>query len=119
MNPVAQARHHFRVEGLPHTTARGHDSLYADPHGQDRLDALEERLRDNAVTPPAEQAAFRIDYPRWLSGLGERNRKIAEDMAMGETTLELARKYPLSQGRISQLRREFHADWLRFHGEVC
>ena len=38
---------------------------------------------------------------------------------MGETTLELAKKYPLSRGRISQLRREFFSDWQRFHSEVC
>ena len=44
-------------------------------------------------------------------------RKIAEDMALGETTLGLSHKYPISQGRISQLRRELHRDWLRFHGE--
>jgi hypothetical protein len=101
----------------PHDGTQPREPL-RDPHGQDRLDTFEERLRDNTVTPPPEQAAFRIDFPRWLCGLGERNRKIALDMATGESTLELARKYPLSQGRISQLRREFHLDWQRFHGEV-
>jgi hypothetical protein len=117
LSPVAQKRHGFNVEALPHSTSRSRETLYGEPHGQDQADAFEERLRDNTVTPPPDQAAFRLDYPRWLSGLGERDRQIAEDMAMGESTLELARKYPISQGRISQLRREFHADWQRFHGE--
>jgi hypothetical protein len=60
---VAQARHGFRVERLPATTRSPHEQLYADPHGQTLLDALEERLRDNTLTPVPDQAAFRIDFP--------------------------------------------------------
>src|SRR5262249_2003159 len=66
-----------------------------------------------------EQAAFRIDYPVWLSQLGHRNRRIAEDMALDHSTRELAARHRLSQGRISQLRREFHLDWRWFHAELC
>ena len=69
-------------------------------------------------TPPDEQAAFRIDYRVWLAQLGDRNRRIAEDMALDHSTKELATMHRLSQGRISQLRREFHLDWRRFHGEA-
>ena len=118
MSPVAQRRHGFRVEPLTQPTRQGHDGLFSDPHGQDTRDAFEERLRDNTVTPPEEQAAFRIDYPVWLSQLGGRNRRIAEDMALDHSTRELAARHKLSQGRISQLRREFHQDWRRFHGEA-
>jgi hypothetical protein len=118
MSPVAQRRHGFRVEPLTQPTRQGHDGLFSDPHGQDTRDAFEERLRDNTVTPPEEQAAFRIDYPVWLSQLGGRNRRIALDMALDHSTRELAARHRLSQGRISQLRREFHLDWRWFHGEV-
>jgi hypothetical protein len=38
-------------------------------------------------------------------------------MAVGERTQHLARKYGLAPGRISQLRRERHRDWQRFHGD--
>ena len=31
--------------------------------------------------------------------------------------LTFGRKYGISPGRVSQKRRAFHADWLRFHGE--
>ena len=118
MSPVAQRLHGFRVEPLTQPTRQGHDGLFSDPHGQDTRDAFEERLRDNTVTPPEEQAAFRMDYPVWLSQLGDRNRKIAEDMALDHSTRELAARHRLSQGRISQLRREFHLDWRWFHGEL-
>ena len=117
MSPVAQRLHGFRVEPLTQPTRPGHDGLFSDPHGQDTRDAFEEQLRDNTVTPPDEQAAFRIDYPVWLSRLGGRNRRIAQDMALDHSTRELAARHRLSQGRISQLRREFHLDWRWFHGE--
>src|SRR5262249_56372109 len=65
LSPVAQRRHGFAVEALPHATSTSHEHLYASPHGQERLDAFEERLRDNTQTPPDEQAAFRIDFPAW------------------------------------------------------
>ena len=52
---VAQARHGFRVERLPATTRSPHEHLYAYPYGQTLLDAFEERLRDNTLTPVPDQ----------------------------------------------------------------
>ena len=74
-------------------------------------------LRDNTKSPPDEQAAFRIDFPAWLLRHTDRNRRIAHDMALGERTRDLADKYGTTQGRISQLRRDFRADWMHFTGE--
>jgi hypothetical protein len=116
-SPAAQRRHEFKVEALDRSTRRDFGALYADPRGQDYQDAYEERLKDNTTTPPADQAAFRIDYPLWLSRLGARNRGIAEDMTLELGTLELAGRHGVSPGRISQLRREFHADWMHFCGD--
>jgi hypothetical protein len=112
LSHTAQRRGGFRVEGL--LPSQVHET----PCGQRYQDAFEERLRDNTVTPPDEQAAFRIDYRVWLSQLGERNRRIAQDMALDHLTRDLSMRHKLSQGRISQLRREFHLDWRRFHGEA-
>jgi hypothetical protein len=113
----AQKMKGFTVAALPSCTRRTQEALYGDPHGQDHLDAFEERLRDNMQSPVPAQVAFRIDYPNWLSQLGDRNRLIAQDMTLDLGTQELASKHKVSSGRISQLRREFHLDWLRFHGE--
>src|SRR5262245_49958368 len=57
---LAQQRHGFRVGSLPTSTRSSHEELYATPQGQAQLDAFEERLRDNAITPPPDAAAFRV-----------------------------------------------------------
>jgi hypothetical protein len=118
LSPRAQQMKSFTVEPLASSTRKSYDRLYADPHGQDHMDAMEERLRDNTQSPVADQAAFRVDYPEWLLQLGHRNCEIAKDMALEVGTFELADKHKVSAGRISQLRREFYKDWQRFHGEV-
>jgi hypothetical protein len=64
-----------------------------------------------------EEAAFRIDSPAWLSQIGPRNREVAQDMVLEHSTLDLARRHRVTPARISQLRRQFHQDWRRFHGE--
>jgi hypothetical protein len=115
----AQQRNGFKVEALNCSTRVPFEDLHADPHGQDQRGAWEERLQDNTITPIPEQAAHRIDFPQWLSSLGQRKRAIAEDMALDLGTLELADKHKVTPGRISQMRREFHTSWQRFHGEVC
>jgi hypothetical protein len=117
LSPRARERNGLKVEGLSSSTCRSRAVLGGDPHGQDHADAFEERLRDNTQSPVAEQVAFRLDYPAWLAQLGRRRREIAEDMALEGATLELAARHKLSPGRISQLRRELHADWRKFCGE--
>ena len=55
------------------------------------------------------QAAFRLDFPAWLTTRTERDRRLAEDLMTGERTSDVSTKFGLTQGRISQLRRDFHA----------
>ena len=117
-SPRCQRINGFKIESLPGSTRCHHEAFYSDPHGQDQMDAFEERLRDNTQSPVPDQAAFRIDYPAWLTQLGDRKRRIAEDMALDLATQELAAKHKVSPGRISQLRREYQSDWLRFCREV-
>ena len=75
---------------------------------------LAEALHDNTRTPPDEQCAFRIDFPAWRATHAERNRRVLDDLMVGERTLDVAARHGLSAGRISQLRREFHDDWEHF-----
>jgi hypothetical protein len=103
LSPLAQTRHGFVVERLPDFS-----TLSANP--------FSEALRDNTQTPPPEQAAFRLDFPAWLDTLGTRNRSIAEDLMVGERTLDVAGRYGLCPARVSQLRRELRQDWERFCG---
>jgi hypothetical protein len=75
---------------------------------------LAEALHDNTQTPPDEQAAFRIDFPQWLASLGDHKRCVAEELMVGERTLDVAQRHGLTPSRISQIRREFREGWELF-----
>lgn len=79
---------------------------------------LDKALVDNTQTPVPEQVAFRCDFPSWLTTRTGRDRCIITDMAMNERTNALSKKFGVSPGRISQLRRDFQDDWNRFCGEL-
>jgi hypothetical protein len=113
----AQRQHGFKVEALPTSPRASYEARYSDPHGQQDYDAFEERLRDNAVTPPPDAAAFRVDFPAWVSRLKERDRRLIGRLMRDERTQDVAREFAITPARVSQMRREFHEDWLRFHGE--
>jgi hypothetical protein len=104
LSPQARQRHGFAVGRLP------------DFSGLDGS-MFDEALHDNTRTPPDEQCAFRIDFPAWRATHAERDREVLDDLMRGERTLDVAGKYGLSPGRVSQLRREFLTDWRRFISE--
>jgi hypothetical protein len=78
-----------------------------------------EAIVEDTRTPVPDQVAFRIDFPAWLNSQTKRNRRIAEALAVGSTTGEVARRFNLSSGRISQLRQEFHRSWQEFQGDTA
>ena len=82
LSPVARARHGFAVERLPHPRCDV-------PH-------LAEALADNTRTPVPEQAAFRLDYPRWRAGFRPRTRAVLDALAVGERTGDVARRFGIS-----------------------
>jgi hypothetical protein len=89
----------------------------------DRLDVFHrqrqewlEVLIEDKNAGPAETAAARIDVAAWFRTLDRRNRRIARALARGETTSEVAAKFRLSQGRVSQLRQKFKQSWETFQG---
>lgn len=64
--------------------------------------------------PPSEAVPGWLDYQDWLSRHDARRRGIAEALAMGSTTSEVADQYGVSEGRISQMRRGYMQDWQQF-----
>jgi hypothetical protein len=52
-----------------------------------------------------------VDYDTWIERQTERDRAIMHDLAMGETTGEVAKKYGVSAGLISQYRRRYDNSW--------
>lgn len=72
---------------------------------------------ENDRTPVPDQAAFRIDFPQWLGTLSARDRRIVNDLATGERTGDVARKFGVSAGRVSQLRGQLKESWEEFVGD--
>jgi hypothetical protein len=104
LSPCAQRRKNFRVERL------------------DRFDGETEEWREAVVQdtrsmPVADVVGFRMDFSAWLGRLPGRDRRLAERLALGHRTSDVAAEFRLSPGRISQKRREFHWSWQDFQGE--
>ena len=105
MSPYAQVVRRIKVERLDQQ--------------HDHDESWREILLEDKKAGPAETAAARIDVPAWFSTLSARRRRIAKTLASGETTQETAKIYGISQGRISQLRRELQNSWVQFHSELA
>ena len=60
---------------------------------------------------PADEAAFRVDFAAWLTGLPRRKRQIAELLAEGHEPGLVARLVGVSPARVSQLWTELAGSW--------
>jgi hypothetical protein len=87
----------------------------------DRFDWEEEKwaeiLVEDKNAGPADTAIVRIDFSAWMQLLPCRLRKIATFLANGETTSATAKRFRLSAGRISQIRRQLFEAWHMFQGD--
>ena len=101
LSPLAATRHQFSL-------IRDQDTLLA-------TGPWAEAVTENGRTPVPDQAAFRIDFPRWRSAFAGRDRAILDALMAGSGTLEVARAFRVTPGRVSQLRRMFEASWRAFH----
>lgn len=88
----------------------------------DRYDQDEQGWREIVVEDrhagPAEVAATKIDFDDWLKRLTSKQRRIAGMLALGETTRAVATKVGLTDGRVSQIRRELMEAWEDFTAEA-
>jgi hypothetical protein len=105
LSPYAQRRKGFTVQRLDRR----------DPESGGWMEAVVE----DPKTPPPDQAAFRIDFHRWLDELPRRNRRVAECLALGNSTSQVAKRFRVSAGRVSQLRRELADEWQRYQGDFA
>jgi hypothetical protein len=103
LSRYAQLRQNITVERLDHFDTEEN--------------GWQEAVVEDTSTPVAEQAAFRVDFPAWLAQYSSPKRRIAEALALGYTTGEIAKQFQVSPGRISQLRRDFQQSWSEFQGE--
>jgi hypothetical protein len=72
---------------------------------------------DSRQTSVADQVAIKLVFVVWLNTLCSRTRRIAMDLARGFSTSEVADKFGVTPGRVSQLRRELQNCWCQFQGE--
>jgi hypothetical protein len=103
LSPRAQREHDFTVVSLPEGSSL---------HGN----VFDEALIDNTRTPVDDQVAFRLDFPAWRLTRSDRDRRVIDDLMIGERTMDVADKHGLTAARISQLRRDFSEDWTKFCG---
>jgi DNA-directed RNA polymerase sigma subunit (sigma70/sigma32) len=89
-----------------------------------RLDKFDEEegqwqevLIEDKTAGPADIARTRIDFSDWLGSLKRRDRRVAAFLASGETTTAASKKFKISAGRISQLRKELAENWRHFVGD--
>jgi len=78
----------------------------------------QEVLIEDRRCGPFDIVRTKLDFAAWLRSLPTRLRRIAKTLANGERTRDVARKFGLSQGRISQIRSELLASWRRFVGDA-
>jgi hypothetical protein len=117
LSELAQRRHGFMVQPLPCSTTPSWEVRSGTTHSQQHFNAYEERLRDNTVTPPPDAAAFRIDFPKFLDSLTDRDRRLAEFLSLGHQARKAADRFGLSPGRVTQLRQRWCQEWRVFQGE--
>ena len=123
---VAQTRDHRKVGG--HLNIGDVMSPYCQANKGvvvERLDKFDENenawleavVQDTRTTPVLDIVAFRCDFSDWLRSLRRRDRRIAESLALGNRTTDVAKWFKVCAGRVSQLRRELAESWYRFVGE--
>ena len=91
----------------------------------DRLDNYSEQddtwqeiiLADKRATP-AEIVAFKVDFADWLDRLPLLRRQIALMLSTGATTMETAKRFGVSSGRISQIRLWLKENWDAFQSDT-
>jgi hypothetical protein len=76
----------------------------------------EELLIEDRHAGPAATAAARIDVRDWFQRMRPRDRQIAQALAVGERTRDVARRFRILPSRVSNKRLAFRRDWEEFQG---
>jgi hypothetical protein len=100
----AQIRKGFRLDRLDH---------YDEEAGEWR----EIVIPDNRY-PVSDCVAFRIDYPAWVRRFTRRDQRMIAALARSERTQDVAEKFDISPGRVSQKRMEYCEDWHLFQANA-
>ena len=103
LSPYAQRLKGFKVESL-------------DGFDEEEGEWRQAVVQDTRTADVADTVAFRCDFADWLESLKRRDRRVAEYLSLGNRTTDAAKKFKISNGRVSQLRRELAGSWKTFTG---
>ena len=104
LSGYAQRLKNFKCESLDHREK------------DDENQWQEAVVQDTRSAPVSDTVAFRVDFADWLDSLQSRDRKVAQFLSLGNRTRDAAHKFGVSEGRVSQLRRELAESWKEFTG---
>jgi hypothetical protein len=104
-HPRAQRACGYRVVGLDRDAVRERGP---------GSDAWREWLACDNRVGPADEACFQLDFAAWLGGLSEKKRRVAELLALGHRTKQVARELKVIAGAISQTRVQLAKSWEKF-----
>ncbi|MEI8372727.1 MAG: hypothetical protein WCJ35_07825 [Planctomycetota bacterium] len=110
LSPYCQAKKHVRVTRLDRYDHV--NECWNNPE-----ESCSDLLAESRNTTPADLAASRIDFGTWLKLLPYRQRRIAKFLSVGNRTADTAKKFKVSAGRISQIRKELADNWSKFIGD--
>lgn len=116
LSPRAWKKRGFRVEPLSGSPGVARDPRNPVVHRRPEGD-FDEQLRDNTRSPVPDQAAFRVDFPTFLAGLGQRDRELVKFLALGHSAHSAATRFKLSEGRVCQLRKTWRERWCQSQDE--
>ena len=68
---------------------------------------------DGRVSIP-RTVALRVDFVEWYQQQSSRDQEIIKDLAYGEGTSDIAKKYGVRPGAVSQWRRKYEKLWYAF-----
>ena len=105
MSPYCQRLKHISVERLDHFNRE--ENVWQ-----------EAVVQDTRTAPVPEIVCFRIDFSDFLAQLPRRKRRVAESLALGHRTGDVAKKFHVSDGRVAQIRKELFHAWNKFQQET-
>ena len=75
--------------------------------GRVRIEKFDLRhfVADQTAIP--DQVSFRLDVPEFFASLNDRQQRMAEALALGETTSAVASEFSVTPGAVSQFRTRF------------
>ena len=74
-------------------------------------------IYDDRSPDPALDVQCNLDFESWRNTLDKRDRKMLDTFLAGKTTREIAKKFKISEGRVSQMRRELVNSYRKFVGD--